>query len=68
MKTFSEFLKEEEDGEGALKYVKKVDGKWALVSRFSGKALKYFDGDEKPSREAADKALKTVEYYKHGGK
>lgn len=49
--------------EGALKYVKQVNGKWALVSRHTGRPLKYFDS--KPSREEAGHALKNVEYFKH---
>lgn len=65
---FREYLLSESDDssndEGALKYVKKVDGKWALVSDHTGKVLKYF-GAEKPSKEEADKALRAVEYYKH---
>lgn len=48
---------------GAMKYVKQVRGKWALVSRKSGRPLKYFD--EKPSQEQADKALRAVEFFKH---
>lgn len=52
-----------ESDQGAEKYVKQVDGKWALVSRHTGRPLKYFDN--KPSREEADKALRAVEYFKH---
>lgn len=52
-----------EGSEGAEKYVKQVDGKWALISRHTGRPLKYFDN--KPSREEADKALRAVEYFKH---
>jgi hypothetical protein len=48
---------------GAMKYVKQVHGKWALVSRKSGRPLKYFD--EKLSQEQADKALRAVEFFKH---
>lgn len=72
MKTFSQFAKlNEAEDEGALKYVKQMkdpsDGKekWALYSIHSGKALKYFD--HKPSKEEADKALRTVEFFKHNG-
>jgi len=52
-----------ESDQGAEKYVKQVNGKWALVSRHTGRPLKYFDS--KPSREEAGKALRTVEYFKH---
>jgi len=52
-----------EGSAGAEKYVKQVDGKWALVSRHTGRPLKYFQS--KPSREEADKALRAVEYFKH---
>jgi hypothetical protein len=61
-----EMSEEKDDGEGALKYCKVVDGEWCLVSDHTGKTLKKF-GKEKPSREAADKALRAVEYFKHGG-
>lgn len=54
-----------ESDAGAEKYVKQVNGKWALVSRHTGRPLKYFDS--KPSREEADHALKNVEYFKHAG-
>lgn len=52
-----------EGSEGALKYVKQVNGKWALVSRHTGRPLKYFSS--KPSREEAGEALRHVEYFKH---
>ena len=52
-----------EGNEGALKYVKQVNGKWALVSRHTGRPLKYFES--KPSKETADSALRAVEFYKH---
>lgn len=56
-------IAEEKNDEGALKYVKKIDDKWALVSDHTGKPLKYFD--DKPTREEADKALRTVEFFKN---
>lgn len=52
-----------EGSEGALKYVKQVNGKWALVSRHTGRPLKYFES--KPSRQEAGEALRHVEYFKH---
>lgn len=61
-----EMAEEEKDGEGALKYVKKIGDDWCLVSDHTGKTLKNF-GDKKPSRAEADKALRVVEFYKHGG-
>lgn len=76
MLTYREFLLEKEtaagkpvtgaiagEDSGALKYVKKVDGGYALVSRHTGRSLKKFD--HKPSREEADKALRAVEFFKH---
>lgn len=73
LKSYKDFCAEEtaagepvpgaESDVGAEKYVKKVDGGWALVSRHTGRALKKFD--HKPSREEADKALRAVEYFKH---
>lgn len=55
-----------EEAQGALKYVKKVDGEWVLYSIHTGKTLKKF-GPTKPSREEAAKALQAVEYFKHHG-
>lgn len=49
--------------EGALKYVKKVGDKWALVSRKTGRPLKYFD--KQPSEEAANKALGAIKFFQH---
>lgn len=73
LKSYKDFFTEEtpagkpvpgaESSVGAEKYVKQVDGKWALVSRHTGRPLKYFD--HKPDREEAAKALRTVEYFKH---
>ena len=69
MKSFQEYLTESEDaddGEGALKYVKKDGDNWFLVSKYTGKHLRDF-GSTKPSREEADKALRAIEYFKHEG-
>lgn len=67
MKSFDQFLGEAEDAdnsEGALKYVKKEGDNWYLVSKYTGKHLRDF-GSTKPSREEADKALRTIEFFKH---
>lgn len=43
-----------------MNYVRKVNGKWALVSKHTGKPLRYFDGEGKPSREWANKAVGNI--------
>lgn len=49
--------------------LKKVDGKWALVSKKdSSKVLQYYDGEGKPSDEWVNKVEKRVNYFKHKGK
>ena len=45
--------------------VKKVNGKWALCSKTSGKVLKYWDA--KPSKEQVDKEERRVQYFKNKG-
>lgn len=48
--------------------LKKVDGKWALVSKKdNSKVLQYYDGEGKPSDEWINKVEKRVNYFKHKG-
>ncbi len=47
------------------KYVVKKDGKWALISKNTGRVLRYFKGEGKPSQEWVDTALRDIEYFKH---
>lgn len=53
MKSFKEYLKE---------HIIKVDGKWRLVSKKSGKNLGTYD-----SKEGAIQREREVEYFKHKG-
>ena len=43
--------------------VKKVDGRWALCSKKSGKVLKYWDA--KPSQDQIDKEERRIQYFKN---
>ena len=45
--------------------LQQVDGKWALVSKKTGKPLVYFDGDGKPSDEWVAKQERRIQYFKH---
>ncbi len=48
--------------------LKKVDGKWALVSKKdSSKVLQYYDGEGKPSQEWVNKVERRIQYFKHKG-
>ncbi len=47
--------------------LKQVDGKWALVSTKTGKPLRYYKGEGKPSAEWVAKQEQQIEYFKHKG-
>ena len=51
---FKEFINE---------VLKKVDGRWALVSDINGKPLQYWD--HKPSEEEVNKVERRIQYFKH---
>jgi hypothetical protein len=60
-------LNEKLDAQDVLdKYVVKRDGKWALISKHTGKVLKYADGEEKPSIEWVDDQLKRIHSWESG--
>jgi len=45
--------------------LKKVDGKWALVSKKDpSKVLQYYDGEGKPDQEWVNKVERRVQYFK----
>lgn len=76
MKSFKQYLstpatKEEweEDvyGPELVEVLKQVDGKWALVSKKTGKPLAYYKGEGKPSDEWVAKQEKRIQYFKHMG-
>ena len=49
--------------------LKKVDGRWALVSKNQPqKVLQYYDGEGKPSDEWVKDVEQRVNYFKHKGK
>lgn len=56
-------LNEKEDKK--VHYVKyiKDKGKWALVSKYDGKVLRYYDGEGKPTKEWEDKAVGQIHYF-----
>ena len=47
--------------------LKQVDGKWALVSKKTGKPLAYYDGEGKPSDEWVAKQERRIQFFKHKG-
>jgi len=54
MISFKEFINE---------VLKKVDGRWALVSKINGKPLQYWD--HKPSEDEVNKVERRIQYFKH---
>ena len=54
MKTFKQYISE---------VVKKIDGRWALVSKKSGRVLKYWEC--KPSKAQIDKEERRIQYFKN---
>ena len=47
--------------------LKKVDGKWAIVSKKTGRPLAYYKGEGKPSDEWFRDQEKRIQYFKHRG-
>lgn len=45
--------------------LKQVDGRWALVSKKTGKPLRYYKGEGKPSDEWVKKQEKSIQYFKN---
>ena len=73
MKTFKQFISTpatieewEEDvyGPELVEVLKQVDGKWALVSKKTGKPLAYYKGEGKPSDDWVAKQEKRIQYFK----
>jgi len=77
MKRFKDFIQGtsvsqeewEEDvyGPELVEVLKQVDGKWALVSKKTGRPLAYYDGEGKPSDEWVVKQERRIQYFKHRG-
>jgi hypothetical protein len=56
----------EEDVFGPIEEVlKQVDGKWAVVSKTTGKPLVYYKGEGKPSDDWFAKQERRINYFKH---
>ncbi len=45
--------------------LRQVDGKWALVSKKTGRPLAYYDGEGKPSDEWVADQERRIQYFKH---
>lgn len=45
--------------------LKQVDGKWALVSKKTGRPLAYYKGEGKPSDEWIASQERRIQYFKH---
>ena len=45
--------------------LKKIDGKWALVSKKTNKPLVYYKGTGKPDDEWVKKHEKRIQFFKH---
>jgi hypothetical protein len=77
MKKFKELIKginlsreeweEEVFGPELIETLKQVDGKWALVSKKTGRPLRYYKGEGKPSEEWIAQQEKEIQYFKNMG-
>jgi hypothetical protein len=47
--------------------LKQVDGKWAIVSKKTGRPLVYYKGEGKPSDEWFKSQERRIQYFKHKG-
>jgi len=57
----------EEDvyGPELIETLKQVDGRWALVSKKTGRPLRYYKGEGKPSEEWIAQQEKEIQYFKN---
>jgi hypothetical protein len=46
--------------------LKKVKGRWALVSKRTQRPLAYYNGEGKPSEEWVSKQERRIQFFKHG--
>jgi hypothetical protein len=78
MKRFKQFLEnakplsqdeweEEVFGVELSEVLKQVDGRWALVSKKTGKPLAYYKGEGKPSDEWVADQERRIQYFKQKG-
>lgn len=54
-------------GPEIIETLQQVDGKWALVSKKTGKPLAYYKGEGKPSDEWVADQERRIQYFKHRG-
>lgn len=54
-------------GPEILETLQQVDGKWALVSKKTGRPLAYYKGEGKPSDEWVAQQERRIQYFKHKG-
>lgn len=54
-------------GPEIIETLQQVDGKWALVSKKTGKPLAYYKGEGKPSDEWVADQERRIQYFKHKG-
>lgn len=45
--------------------LQKVNGKWALVSKDTGRPLRYYKGEGKPSAEWVEDQERQIQYFKN---
>lgn len=56
---------EEVYGPEILETLQQVDGKWALVSKKTGRPLAYYKGEGKPSDEWVAQQERRIQYFKN---
>lgn len=54
-------------GPEIIETLQQVDGRWALVSKKTGKPLAYYKGEGKPSDEWVADQERRIQYFKHRG-
>jgi len=54
-------------GPEIIETLQQVDGKWALVSKKTGRPLAYYKGEGKPSDEWVADQERRIQYFKHKG-
>jgi len=59
MKTFNEYVEEVNEN------LRQVDGKWALVSKHTGRPLAYYKGEGKPSDEWVKEQEARIHAFSH---
>lgn len=58
---------EEVYGPEIVERLQQMDGKWALVSKKTGRPLVYYKGEGKPSDEWVADQERRIQYFKHRG-